>query len=76
MSEVKFESKTFGEVKVRAFFDDGSDTHPDFAMGHGLDIFVEGEHIGECYGYCLVKEDEIDFIDFKREIEIWILNNH
>lgn len=70
MKTYKFNSNC-GKVKCRYFFDGDLDTE-------GVDVYVDGNHIGEFYGMGIPDEydDKKDFKLFRKEIENWLDSNY
>jgi hypothetical protein len=55
----------YGEVKCKYFFDETE----------GVDVYVDGKHIGEYYGMSIPDEEE-DVELFEKEIENWLDSNY
>jgi hypothetical protein len=69
MNEHKY-SSDYGEVECSYFFDaDGGD---------GIDISVDGEHVGEVWGVDIPDEfyEEEDILLFEERIDEWLSSNY
>jgi hypothetical protein len=58
----------YGEVKCKYFFDETG----------GVDVYVDGKHIGEYYGMSIPDEyDEEEYVElFEEKIENWLDSNY